>query len=352
MSLPALPAEESASGDETVVPADDFNYYRDIIYWNSFERTISLWNETISGDANIFWVQYLKRKYGTFEQGLFLNCGNGWVERALFEAGVIKSAIGLDIGKSALEIANIEADKIGMPSEYINIDTNKFSAMQGRSIDLIVNHGAMHHVAYLNRVTRELRDALKQSGLYVLMDYVGPHRNQYPWNMWSQIVEFNETLPEEFRKKLEYAHMKTMIAMDPTEAIHSEIQVHILQRYFDIEEYIPLGGGIAYTILFENRALFRARHTPEGKATLERIFEEDRRLLTELPESNLFAFAIAKPKQKFDDAALVEMWQREENDREDRARIDGGRYYPINALEIIYNQIADMKHELSTGVHP
>jgi SAM-dependent methyltransferase len=342
MSISAIGTEGTSHNTATVIPADDFNYYQALIYWNNFEKTISLWNEAISGDSNVSWIQHLKLKYGNFNTALFLNCGNGWVERALFEAGVINSAIGVDAGRSALDIAASEAEKIGMPYEYIRMDTNDFSA-DGMSVDLVVNYAAMHHVACVNRVTRELRDCLVPDGLYVLMDYVGPHRNQYPWCMWSRIVELNEMLPPKFKNYLRYPHMKTMLATDPTEAIHSELQVDIMKRYFNIEEYVSLGGGIAYTILFENKVLFRERDTSEGKATLDRIFEEDHRLLTEIPESNLFAFSVSKPKARgADTLALVKAWQKEEDDREERARQNDGRYYPANALEVIYNEISEM----------
>src|SRR5262249_5248677 len=129
MSTSTMPAEAPRRNPgEGIAPPDNYNYYRDCVYWNSFERVIALWNELISGDRTVGWVQYFKQKYGTFATALSLNCGNGWVERALFEAGVIESVIGVDIGKAALEIAAHDAKDITMPSKYIEMDINELSA--------------------------------------------------------------------------------------------------------------------------------------------------------------------------------------------------------------------------------
>jgi hypothetical protein len=142
--------------------------------------------------------------------------------------------------------------------------------------------------------------------------------------------------------------MKTMLNTDPTEAIHSELQVDVMNRYFDLIQYNALGGPIAYQILYQNAALFDEQHTLEGRATLERIIAADIDMLKAMPESNLFSFWIAKPKKSdFPSQHQIESWEVEENDREEDAKLAYGRYYPIVALELINNEIADLSYQLS-----
>ena len=215
-------------------------------------------------------------------------------------------------------------------------------------IDLVVNHAAMHHVAYVNRLTHTVSKMLKPGGKYVGYDYVGAHRNQYPWEMWSACLEFNATLPEPFRlKQIAYPHMRTMLHLDPSEAVHSELQLEVLKRYFEIEQFVPLGGPIAYHVLFGNNALFEARETEEGHAALQRVIAADRDFTTANPHANLFAFWIAKPKTVMPSIEEIRQWQTEEDEREADAASMGGRSYPTTALEMIYEEMADLRHALS-----
>jgi SAM-dependent methyltransferase len=305
-------------------------------------------NVAISGQPKVSWPQHLLRKFKKFDTGLFINCGNGWVERDLYEIGLINKVIGIDIDDGMIKEAAEAAHFLGIPCQYLVNDCNTF-VPHGMKVDLAVNHAAMHHVAYVNRLTHTLSTLLNPGGRYIAFDYVGAHRNQYPWEMWSALIEFNVTLPEPFRQKqLAYPHIKTMLHLDPTEAIHSELQLEIMKRYFDIEQFVPLGGPIAYHILFGNRALFEARDTDEGRATLRRILVADRDFEIANPHTNLFAFWIARPK--LDGLPLhsdIIRWQAEEDEREAQAAAEGGRYYPVTALEMISDEISDLRYALS-----
>lgn len=322
-------------------PGASFNYYRGDIYWNNFEVINCHLNKQISGDPEIGWQQHLKSCCGSFGRAFFPSCGNGWVERELFGKGVIDNVVGIDIGADMIDTATKAAADAGINAQYMVGDINTIDLAAG-DYDLVVNHAAMHHVAYVNRVTQQIARALKTGGVYVGYDYVGPHRNQYPWEAWSAMVELNATLPERFQGKLVYPHMKTMLHTDPTEAIHSELIVNIMKRYFDLVQYSVLGGSVAYQMLYQNRNLYDERHTAEGREILDRIISADVEMLKAVPESNLFSFWIAKPKKTASpNQHQIEAWQVAENAREEAAKSVQGRYYPVGALEIIYNEMSD-----------
>ncbi|WP_299885925.1 class I SAM-dependent methyltransferase [uncultured Ruegeria sp.] len=150
------------------------------------------------------WMDHLLKEFGKFERALFVSCGDGWVERDCFQAGLIGHAIGFDILPELLETARTEAAKIRMPSTYSVEDGNKINLPKG-GYNLVVNngachHGACHHIAFLGRLLREVNGALAPDGLYVIIDYTAPHWNQYSWAAWEQIikanVELTRTAPE------------------------------------------------------------------------------------------------------------------------------------------------------------
>lgn len=326
----------------TVKPAEGFEYYGNTIYWNNYDRVCQIHNTLITGREDLDWFRYLKQSYGTFDHAFFVNCGNGWVERDLFRIGAIRRASGSDISPELLEQAAKEAAAIGLPASYALADVNAFDA-QGATYDLAVNVGAMHHVAYIDRMTRVLAQMLGRDGIYATFDYVGAHRNQYSWEMWSKIVEMNNTLPPRFRIELRYPSLHVMLHTDPSEAVHSELQEECLRRYFDLDQYTPLGGSIAYTLLYQNHALHAAQHEPEGAAVIERIMAADAAHLERHPRDNLFSYWTARPKREMPNRAVLGRWENEERAREEAAQRDAGRYYPAGALEILYGEMEALR---------
>jgi SAM-dependent methyltransferase len=330
----------------TTLPSGDFNYYTNTVYWNDFPEIQAHQNILISGESSLYWPDYLKRKYGKRCRALFPNCGNGWVERDLFQRGVIETADGFDVNPGSIAEAKAAARDIGMPANYFVQDANSFDP-GAASYDIVVNLGAMHHVAFIDNMTRNIARALRDGGIYVGMDYVGAHRNQYPWHLWEAMIVFNETIPRKYIKFQRYAHFKTMVATDPTEAIHSELQIETLDRYFHLAEFTPLGGAIAYQILFENRKLLAERQTEEGARAIAKIIEADYALLRKAPEDTLFAFWVGTPQPKvLENDTLLAKWTIAEEEREKSAAANHGRYYPRSALEIIYDEIADLNDAL------
>jgi len=99
--------------------------------------------------------------------------------------------------------------------------------------------------------------------------------------------------------------------------------------------------------LYDNRRLHAEQHTEEGRAALELIMKADADVLVSDPDFNFFSFFVARPKKAGAiEPALRLRWQAEENEREARAASNGGRYYPPNALELIYNELADADYNL------
>src|SRR5271165_5660564 len=145
---------------KSIVPAENVKDYSGIIYWNSFEVILEHWNMSITGSATETWYEYVRDRFGPFDRALFVNCGNGWVERALFQSGTIRSAVGFDINGELLSQAREEALQLGMPSHYVVADCNIFDATTLGKFDLIVNYAAMHRVVYLNRITQQIAEML------------------------------------------------------------------------------------------------------------------------------------------------------------------------------------------------
>jgi len=295
-------------------------------YWNDFHPVQEYICENLTGDKKKQWVEDFRERFAKkpFEHGLFLNCGNGWVEREFLDKKIIKQATGFDYSMYFLSLADKERGP--RPIHYFQTDVNKVIFKENR-FDIIVNVAALHHVQFINRLCRILCNALKTEGLFVNFDYVGPHRNQYSFMNWILINLVNRSLSPAVRKSpLVKPHLPTMLYTDPTEAIHSELIFKTLSNYFDIIERYDTGGGIAYEILTHNRKI---KNVPaqELNPQIEKILRIDKKLSDWKLVPPLFSYFIAKPRKAIlHDKKTLAYHQNLEDQREAWAGRHSGTY--------------------------
>ncbi|MBI4884329.1 MAG: class I SAM-dependent methyltransferase [Actinobacteria bacterium] len=318
-------------------------YYGDIAYWNTFNGVQRYQNRLATGDSEMFWYEHLLRRYGTFDRALILNCGNGWVERELVRIGLVREAVGIDISTALIAEAQRLASEVGAKITYQHIDINS-GALPPGPFDLVINHSAAHHITMIDRVFRELCRTMHHDGLFVSWDYVGPHRNQYTAQQWEASWLANQELPPRFQQHMGYPHIPTMIAGDPSEAVHSELMMPTMRRYFRIESFQPLGGAIGYLVMTHNRSLYDAP-LQEVEHFVERLIELDERFVMANPDQTLFAYIIARPNRAvLTDVAALNRWTDEENDREAAAAANGGVYYPRTLIAALVHSYAVPMH--------
>jgi SAM-dependent methyltransferase len=306
-------------------PVDSSVYYRGIL-WNSFDEVVAHIHTQAWGSPHGNWIEYVVRRRGgqPFDRVLSLNCGNGWLERGLIEFGLAREVVAIDVMPDLLDAARQAS--VGMPIEYHLMDTNIAGFPPG-PYDAVVNHAAGHHIARLDRVFRAAAEALEPGGTLLTWDYTGHHRNQYGERMWDAACAVNESLPRRYRSPMGYPHLPTMLAVDPTEAIHSELVLPVTERYFEHEHLAAIGGSIGYLVLSHNEALYDAP-AAERSAIVRTVLEHDEADLAAHPEDSLFTFAISRLR---DLSTISEeqlgIWEREELARESAVVGTGGHYH-------------------------
>jgi SAM-dependent methyltransferase len=301
-------------------------------YWNDLESVRRHLYIRATGQPGVTWFEWLGRDGRRFDRVLMLNCGNGWVERAMHAAGVVSSVVGVDIDDGFILTARAEAAAAGLDAEYVLVDVDRDDLPAG-PFDLVVNHAAAHHIAFLDRAMRQIHDRLSPDGLFVSWDYVGPHRNQYSRTQWEAATAVNSELPDEVRQDLVYPDIELMIATDPSEAVHSELVLPLIDRYFDVEWIRRLGGGIAYPILTHNDRLHDAAPAVR-EPWVEHVMQADQRFVEQSPEHNLFAFVVARKRSHLPPEQALIDWEYEERVREEQALANGREYGPRTELAL------------------
>jgi SAM-dependent methyltransferase len=323
--------------------ADRSEVYYQGQYWNDLSETRAHLNRLATGDSHRDWIDKILEMKPP-GHGLILNCGNGWVERELFDRGVLSSALAIDVSPTLIEEA--ETAKAGREIKYVCHDINTFHFGQNE-FDFVINFAAMHHTQMIDRTMRGVWSSIKPDGLFVSWDYIGPHRNQYSYEVWEIIHQINKSLPGNLRSDMSYPHLPTMLLMDPTEAIHSELFLETHDRYFSAVHQSALGGAIAYPLLTHNRGIHAATDS-ERTAYIIDILKQDVEYTSTKLKRSLFAFLISKKKAvdelNQDD---LDSWTVEEQQRERRASVDG-KYYEESLLQHLTQRIVQLQDQLAT----
>jgi SAM-dependent methyltransferase len=322
----------------TLVSQETTEYYGGQ-YWNSFPRTIEYMSENFTGDKNKWWLQDFKERFCgiPFEHGLVFNCGNGWVERLLIDQGIVKRVTSFDYSYNLLSEAIKEKGDRNI--HYFQADVNRVD-FKDDIFDLVVNVAALHHVQFINRFCLILCRALTESGIFLNFDYIGPHRNQYSFLHWFYLKKVNRSLPKHIRKEpLIRPHLPTMIHMDATEAIHSDLIIETIQRYFDIFERHDTAGGIAYEILTHNKKLNKISDI-ELDMYIENILLLDKTYTESKKVPPLFSYFLAKPQKGLLEAkSKISMFQIEEDQRERKAKSRKWVYSNWDYAKMVFHSI-------------
>ena len=87
--------------------------------------------------------------------------------------------------------------------------------------------------------------------------------------------------------------------VEPSEAIHSDLILPLIPKYFDIVYQRNLNGGIAYQILHNNIDEFEDTGNPESEKWLDYLLKYDVKLTEEDKVPVLFWYGVCKSKIKY-----------------------------------------------------
>jgi SAM-dependent methyltransferase len=326
------------------------------LFWLELPVVQRRLNTLVSGQAETDFVQYTLERFfpGQLPLGrcLSLACGEGGLERQLARLGVFEACDACDIAQGSIDRARELAEAAGYSHINYHVqDANKIELAPDR-YDAVWAAGAVHHFERLEHVFAAVANALKPGGLFILHEYVGPTRFQFPPAQREAIQVCLDLLPPAYRRissRVVQAKLsgggqhvlppnlaqrlldkwrdgdllasisrrlrllraartgttlekttanlptaRSVIAVDPSEAVRSADIVPILQQYFDIVEYKPLGGTILQFLLADIAANFEGDET--GARLLEMLFVIEDALMEAGHLDSDFAYIVAAPK--------------------------------------------------------
>ncbi len=138
----------------------------------------------ISGDPTVDWMDYVISKYFSGQLPvsccLSVGCGEGDLERRLAARGFFLDCDAYDIAQGSIAKARDLAARQGFNT--INYDVRDINdlALPPARYDAIFAFSALHHFVALEHVLSQIHTALKPGGLFIINEYIGPSRFQFP----------------------------------------------------------------------------------------------------------------------------------------------------------------------------
>lgn len=277
--------------------------------WMDFPVIEECINERISGDPRKNWLMWITEKYCRKAQpaGLVLGCGDGVLERHGVRLGICEHFDGYDVSPKSIQAAQDAASKEGLDHRitYHVCDINAITLPPDR-YDIVFCAMSLHHFSALDQVLSHINRSLKQGGLFIFNEFVGP--SQFQWTD-KQLRIINQTLsllPEKYRKDLSRfgltqkkevfrPSLEDMVRIDPSEAIRSGEIIPLVQQSFTVLEKVDYGGTLLHTLLHNIVGNFD-RDKEEDVALLKLLYSFEMLLIEEGVLESDFAVVVATKK--------------------------------------------------------
>lgn len=251
------------------------NQARTVSKWNSntsssdfwiIPEIRSRWNEKCTGNPNLEYEDYVLTKFLADSYGLRMlsvGCGTGSRERNFGKSPIFDLIEGIDLAKTQIEEARKYASDLDLKKiQYIVGDFVTYD-FKSDSYDVILFNSSLHHLKDIdNLLVTKVLPLLKDKGLLVIFEYVGPKRLQWTKLQLDFANELLIELPSKYKMRYNSKFLKhriyrpgllRMLLIDPSEAIDSDSIIPAIHKHFKIVEERKIGWDISH-LLFKDIA--------------------------------------------------------------------------------------------------
>lgn len=255
------------------------------------------WNESISGDKDVEYEDYVAQKFLSGKSGLkilSIGCGEGVHERKFAKHSFVSKIVGVDISEGSIATARRLAKEENLDIEYIASDFFKVD-FEKASFDVVLFNSSLHHFPNIpDFIKNEIKPLLKGDGLLVVFEYCGPNRLQWKDSQLKEANRLLKELPKKYKtlydgktlkKRVYRPGLIRMFLVDPSEAPDSANLVKGIHDNFSILEEKRLGWNILM-LLLKGIAHNFINDKPETKELLARLITDEKKYLRETGEND------------------------------------------------------------------
>jgi SAM-dependent methyltransferase len=263
----------------------------------------------VSGDRHVYYLTHFLDTHcprRPVRAALSLGCGGGNLERGLIAMNAAEVIDAFDVSPESIRLAKQLAEEAGCGSRihYAVSDINTL-ILPPRKYDFVIAKMALHHFHGLEHIFAQVRGSLKEGGVFVFNEFIGPNRFQWSDLQLQLMNSILAALPQKNRRsaisgdvlqRIDRPSVAAMIAMDPSEAIRSQEIMPVLQRFFELVEYKPYGGTLLHILLTHLMPTFDQEDEDQA-ALVKMLFLLERTLIEHKVLGSDFAYVVARPLQ-------------------------------------------------------
>ncbi len=252
--------------------------------WWTIPYVTQRWNRLITGDKSIDYRNFLVQEVLKNKKDVkLLSLGTGTCsnEIALAKNKVFGNITCVDLTQYRLSQAKKNAANEGLNNlTFICSDIENYSFPENH-FDVVLFNSSLHHFKNVDQLlSTKINKCLKDSGLLVVNEYVGPTRLQFPKNQLKEINRALKIIPKKYRQRYKTTLTKNfftgpgllrMILADPSECIDSSSILPAIHTHFKTVIEKPYGGNIIMNVLKDISHHF-IELNDEKKAILDELF--------------------------------------------------------------------------------
>ena len=268
-------------------------------YWSEVPAVRRRWNKMITDDESMEYEQYLSRLVTpVMPQAKVLSVGSGYCSHELKLAAMNPQwhITCIDFSEKLLQYAAEEARARALCNLSFLAEDIYAYALPEKSFEMVFFHASLHHFKPMDFIVQRVSQLLKDGGVLVLNEYVGPNRMQYSSEQRQAVNEGLAILPEAYKQiyktklyKRRYygSGLWRMVLSDPSECVESARIMPMVHQYFHTKVEKGYGGNLLMPLLKDIAHHFM-QDTEESQALLQRLFDLEDAYLTTHPSDFVF----------------------------------------------------------------
>lgn len=253
--------------------------------WWIIPKVQERWSTLISGNKSVETITFITKSFLANKSNLkMLSLGSGdcIAELQFAEHKNFEYILCTDIAEKPLDAASKKARAKNLKNIHFKIqDANNFSLPENK-FDIVYFRASLHHFKGVESlIETNIKKTLKNDGLLIIDEYVGPTRLQFPKQQIKSINQAIQLIPKKFRKRYKLNIYKNrvygagklrMLLADPSESVDSESILPAIHKNFNTVYERGYGGNIL-TLALKDIAHHFLELDEEKERVLNRLFE-------------------------------------------------------------------------------
>lgn len=197
-----------------------------------------------------------------FGRALSVGCGSASKELNLLEKGIVEHFDLFEISSRRVAQGQALAERLGLAGRADFHELDALAQDLDDGYDLVYWNNALHHMFDVDSALAWSRERLRPGGHFVMDDFVGATRFQWPDEQLAIAGQVRRRLPERLLRDPEHPKrlcpvdltrpdLANMLAQDPSEAADSDNILPALGRVFP-QAQILLTGGVVYNLALKD----------------------------------------------------------------------------------------------------